>query len=141
MRNRMLVAAIVAAAVTALGCGAGSDEDAATPAPTSAPADDSLASAAAAAGIPPTPSPEDWAAYISALKDINPDIVGDKDEKTIIDRGRSQCQSIGNGEADEAKLVQLTNLRFSAPGYPDGFGEETATQILAVVRQYICPDF
>lgn len=92
-------------------------------------------------GIPPTPSAEDQAAYIAALNAIDPAIVGDKDEARIVGRGRDQCSSVRESPDDQAKLIDLTNRRFTAPDHPDGFGPEKAAQILAVVRQYICPTY
>ena len=97
--------------------------------------------AAAANGIPPAPDAATTAAYIAALKAIDPDIVGDKDDKTIVNRGRDQCGSVAQTPNDQAKLVELTNKRFTAPGHPNGFGTDKATQILAVVRQHICPTY
>ncbi|MFF5228452.1 hypothetical protein [Dactylosporangium sp. NPDC000521] len=97
--------------------------------------------AAADNGIPPTPGPDAWKAYIAALKAIDPDIVGNKDEKTIIDRGRSQCTSVRETPNDQAKLIELTNRRFTSPSHPNGFGDEKSTKILTVVRQYICPTY
>lgn len=97
--------------------------------------------AAAENGIPPTPNPEAWKAYIDALRAIDPDIVGKKDESTIVDRGRSQCTSVKDPRNDQAKLIELTNRRFTSPSHPQGFGDEKSTQILAAVRKYICPTY
>ncbi|WP_018223883.1 hypothetical protein [Salinispora pacifica] len=89
----------------------------------------------------PMPDKESWDAYIAALKEIDPAIVGTKDERTLISRGRSQCGSVKQWPDDQSKLVELTNLRFTAPGYSEGFGEAKAEKILAVVRTYICPTY
>ncbi|WP_025620341.1 hypothetical protein [Salinispora cortesiana] len=91
--------------------------------------------------IPPEPDKESWDAYIAELKEIDPAIVGTKDERTLISRGRSQCGSVKQWPDDQSKLVELTNLRFTAPGYSEGFGEAKAEKILAVVRTYICPTY
>lgn len=118
-------------AVTVLG----SEEE--TPTASSSPG--SVASAAAAAGIPPEPDQKTWAAYIADLKKIDLAIVDD--EEQAVDRGRNQCSSIKDFPADEAKLVDLTNQRFTAPGHPDGFGKAKATKILAAVRKHLCPTY
>ncbi|WP_223874414.1 hypothetical protein [Salinispora mooreana] len=89
----------------------------------------------------PMPDKESWDAYIAALKEIDPAIVGTKDERALISRGRSQCDSVKNRPDDHSGLVESTNRRFTAPDYPDGFGEAKAEKILAVVRTYICPTY
>lgn len=116
--------------------GIGSDDK-----PGAAPPAGDTTSAVAAGGIPPTPGPDAWAAYIKALKAIDPAIVGDKDEKTIVNRGRDQCSSVKEWPNDQAKLIDLTNRRFTAPGHPDGFGKAKAEAILAAVREHICPTY
>lgn len=103
--------------------------------------DSAAAPAATSDRIPPAPDAATTAAYIAALRAIDPDIVGDKDERTIVNRGRDQCGSVKDSPTDQAKLVELTNKRFTSPKHPEGFGAEKATQILAVVRQHICPTY
>src|SRR5690606_2426402 len=44
--------------------------------------------------LPPNPAPAEWKAYIAALHDIDPDIIGTKSEQIMVDRGRNQCVSI-----------------------------------------------
>lgn len=92
-------------------------------------------------GIPPTPDKATQDAYIAALKAIDPDIVGDKDPKSIVNRGRDQCGAIKEWPDDEAKLIESTNRRFTSPSHPEGFGPEKAKRILAVVREHICPAY
>jgi hypothetical protein len=132
-RHFLVTVALVGALA---GCGGGdNDQDTAAasePAATSAAAD--------VPGIPPAPDAETQTAYIAALRAIDPDIVGDKDPKTIVNRGRDQCSSIP-GNQDEAKLVDLTNKRFTSPDHPDGFGDAKSKRILATVRKYICPSY
>lgn len=89
---------------------------------------------------PPTPNAMNWAAFIVALKKIDPDIVHGKEEKAV-DRGRNQCRSIKDDPDDQARLIDLTNRRFTSPDHPDGFGQAKAAQILEAVRQYICPTY
>lgn len=89
--------------------------------------------------LPPNPAPAEWKAYIAALNDIDPDIIGTKSEQTMVDRGRNQCVSIRLHPDDMKELVRSVNYRFTAPGYPGGFGDEKSEAILAAVRKYICP--
>lgn len=108
------------------------------------PATDNAASSSAPSPIdtpaaPASPDAATTAAYLAALTEIAPDIVGKKDSRTLVNRGRSQCDSIRQWPNDEARLVDLANKRFTAPGHPDGFGEAKARKILDVVKEYICP--
>ncbi|MEV4672797.1 hypothetical protein AB0K34_14165 [Actinomadura sp. NPDC049382] len=112
----------------------------AAPSPSaSAPSPRSTSSAGALAGIPPKPSPQNRAAFLAALNRIDPDIIGDKDPDLIVDRGRNQCSSVKNRPDDQAYLIRTTNIRFTAPGHPGGFGEAKAARILKAVRKYLCP--
>lgn len=106
---------------------------------TSAPS--AVLSPPAVEGVPPVPGPAAWAAFIAELNAIDPDIVGRKDEEALIDRGRNQCSSVHAYPNDQARLVALTNQRFTAPGHPQGFGEAKASRILAAVRKHICPTY
>lgn len=147
--TRRQLAAIITAlcsALLAIACSSGggevAEEKPAAPAATATTAAASGdASAKGRAGIPPAPHANTQAAYIAALKNIDPDIVGDKDPKIIVDRGRSQCAAISNFPNDRAKLLEQTNTRFSAPGRPKGFGLQAAAKILDVVHQHLCPTY
>ncbi|GAA4475065.1 hypothetical protein [Phytohabitans houttuyneae] len=99
--------------------------------------------AAAAGGVPPEPDQKTWDAYIADLNAISPLIVGGdkrKDEEKAVDRGRDQCANVADG-FDDQKLVDLVIQRFTSPARPDGFDRSTATRILLVVRQHICPSY
>lgn len=98
-----------------------------------------VSSSTPVANIPPKPDTATRAAYLADLKAIDTKIIGDKDEEIIVDRGRSQCTSIKEWPNDRAKLVDLTNKRFTAPGYPNGFGTVKAGKILDVVHKRLCP--
>lgn len=104
-----------------------------------APRSTGTSSAGALAGIPPKPSPQNRAAFLAALNRIDPDIIGNKDPDRIIGRGRDQCSSVKNRPDDQAYLVRTTNIRFTAPDHPGGFGEARAALILKAVRRYLCP--
>ncbi|GLH94886.1 hypothetical protein [Phytohabitans aurantiacus] len=128
--------------LAAIGAAMSSSSDKDAQGTTAAAASESPAAAAAVdAGIPPAPDAATTTAYITALKKIDPAIVGDKDPKTIVNRGRDQCGSIKEHPDDEQRLVDLTNKRFTAPGHPNGFGEVKAKKILAAVRTHICPTY
>jgi hypothetical protein len=101
-------------------------------------AQSAVASAEAEIGIPPKPDAAGADAYIAALTAIDPDIVHGKPDKAV-SRGRNQCSSIKDSPNDQAKLVRLTNTRFTSPDHPDGFGEAKAGRILEAVRTHLCP--
>ncbi|MEU9972333.1 hypothetical protein [Streptomyces sp. NPDC051014] len=101
--------------------------------------DEQRASAAAAAGLPPTPTRATRAAYLADLAGINPDIVHGKPD-TVVDRGLNQCSAY-KSTSDHDQLLKLTNLRFTSPDHPDGFGITTANRILDVVHKRLCPDY
>jgi hypothetical protein len=77
-------------------------------------------------------------AYVADLRRIDPAIVGDGDPRALVDRGRDQCAAIRAAPDDRARLIELTDRRFTAPGHPEGFGAEKAAAILDVVRERIC---
>ena len=130
MRARHIVV-VVAALVMLTGCGGGTE-----------PADGKAVAEAPAAdtGIPPEPDAATAEKYIAALKQIDPEIVGD-DATKVISRGRNECGTVKSHPDDEQVLVKSTNQRFTSPDKPDGFGTQKATKILAVVRQYLCPSY
>ncbi|WP_433719833.1 hypothetical protein ACQP2Y_33445 [Actinoplanes sp. CA-051413] len=92
-------------------------------------------------GMPPPPDRATAEAYVADLRQIDAAIVGDGDIRRLVDRGLNQCASVKEWPDDQAKLVALTNQRFTAPDHPDGFGEATAARILEVVRKRICPAY
>lgn len=81
------------------------------------------------------------AAYIADLRAVDPDIIGKKDEATIVNRGRDQCSSIKSYPEDRAELVQLTSKRFASPNHPEGFGLTVAAMILNLVHQRLGPTY
>lgn len=100
-----------------------------------------MSSAAASAGIPPKPDEATAKAYLADLRAIDPAIVDEGNTDKAISRGRSQCSSVKEFPTDQAKLVDLTNKRFTAPDHSDGFGLEKAERILAAVRKHLCPTY
>jgi hypothetical protein len=90
-------------------------------------------------GAPPPPDRATAEAYVADLRRIDPAIVGAGDIRALVDRGREQCAAIREFPDDRARLVELTEQRFTAPGHPDGFGAAKAAAILDVVRARICP--
>jgi hypothetical protein len=131
-----LGAALLAATLTACGSTDTSSKTSSSP---TAVTPDQRASIAAAAGIPPEPTAAVRAKYLDDLSTIDPDIVHGKPD-TAVDRGRNQCSSIKQG-MKQAKLVELTDYRFSSPTHPNGHGTATAAKILDVVHTRLCPDF
>jgi hypothetical protein len=57
-----------------------------------------------------------------------------------VDRGPGPVPE-HQGLPDRAKLVDLTNKRFTAVGHPDGFGATKAAKILDVVHKRLCPSY
>ncbi len=93
------------------------------------------------AGIPPRPDAATEAAYLAALGEIEPDLVRNKERGKAVDRGRNQCSSVKSWPDDRARLVKLTQQRFSSASHPDGYGAEKSGRVLDVVRKYLCPGF
>lgn len=89
---------------------------------------------------PATPDPATHRAYISALAAIDPDIVHGEDDKAVR-RGHNQCVSIKEHSGDRARLVDLTQQRFTSPNHPEGFGPEKSALILNAVHQHLCPTY
>jgi uncharacterized protein DUF732 len=104
-----------------------------TPAPTA------NADAVDPAAPPPKPDAANEAAYLAALKRISPELVAGHDEATMVNRGRDVCTSVQQWPDDNSKLLRSANQRFTSPLHPEGFGDATASKILAAVRTYICP--
>jgi hypothetical protein len=96
--------------------------------------------AEAAAGIPPKPDAATKQSYIMELVAIDPDIVHGKEDKAV-SRGRDQCSGVKKWPSDQARLVDLTQKRFTSPDHPEGFGPDKSAQILAAVRKYLCPTY
>ncbi|BAL89702.1 hypothetical protein AMIS_44820 [Actinoplanes missouriensis 431] len=143
MRPRRLWegAIIVLAAGLLTACGGPEDEEApATAAVDAAAATEADQRAQEQAAIPPKPDEDTAAAYIAALKAINPEITKDREPERLVDRGRDQCATIKTFPNEPEKVVMYTNMRFTSPGHPDGFGKATAKQINAVIVEHLCPD-
>ncbi|MFE2936677.1 hypothetical protein [Streptomyces sp. NPDC059278] len=139
MRTRTAAAAIAASLIVTLtACGSSDDNSKVKEQPSVSAKD--RAAARGAAGLPPEPDAATTTAYIKALNAIDADIVHGKTEKAV-DRGLNTCSSVKSSPKDQAKLVDLTNQRFSSPNHPDGHGATTAERILKAVRTHLCPDF
>ncbi|MFD3902985.1 hypothetical protein HXS80_20565 [Streptomyces sp. CB04723] len=103
-RTTVLPAALLAAAALALtACSAEEDKAApasaaSAPAAQEQPADDAdsgeSSDAEKAAGIPDAPTGADRAAYLAAIKAVDPAIV--EDEEKAIDAGRNQCSHLAS---------------------------------------------
>lgn len=132
----------VVTALTILGLAGCGGQPASEPAPstTQSSTSDPIVSSAAA-GIPPKPDEATAQAYLADLRAIDPAIVDEDNPSKTINRGRDQCSSVKTSPSDQAKLIDLTNKRFTAPGHSDGFGLEKAERILATVRKHICPTY
>ena len=137
--TRPALAAIILTAYITIAAGCGATDDTGQPSPSPA-ASLNYAAAESAAGIPPEPDAAARRAYLEALRAIDPAIVGTKEDRAVT-RGRDQCSSIAGAAVDHAKLVALTNQRFTAPDHPDGFGTAAAERILTAVHTHLCPAY
>ncbi|MGW6912632.1 hypothetical protein ACWGB8_02225 [Kitasatospora sp. NPDC054939] len=90
------------------------------------------------AGLPAKPNADLTAKVVTALEAIDPAIVGGKPEQAV-DRARNQCQAMYQFPKDRAKLVELTQQRFTSPEHPQGFGPEKSEKILEALRATLCP--
>lgn len=134
---RLTSTAVVGIALVVLATACGAQPAAHSPSPS---ATFDIESAESAAGIPPKPDAATKQVYISELIAIDPDIVHGKEDKAV-NRGRDQCSSVKEWPNDQAKLVDLTQKRFTSPDHPEGFGPDKSAQILTVVRKYLCPTY
>ncbi|MGW9385392.1 hypothetical protein [Streptomyces globisporus] len=141
-RTTALPAALLAAALLALtACSPEDDKTApapaaSTPAAQEQPADDAdsgeSSDAERAAGIPDAPTGADRAAYLAAIKAVDPRIV--EDEEKAIDAGRNQCSSLtGGGD----KVDWLAAQRFGNDARP--LTDAQGKQLNAALRATLCP--
>ncbi|MGW1151984.1 hypothetical protein ACWD45_11985 [Streptomyces rubiginosohelvolus] len=141
-RTTALPAALLAAALLALTACSPEDDKAApapaasTPAAQEQPADDAdsgeSSDAERAAGIPDAPTGADRAAYLAAIKAVDPRIV--EDEEKAIDAGRNQCSSLtGGGD----KVDWLAAQRFGNDARP--LTDAQGAQLNAALRATLCP--
>ena len=142
MRTRLLTTALSAALLLTLtACGTSdSSSDAQQSSTPPELTDEQRASIREAAGLPPTPNPADWAAYIKALDALDPDIVHGKEEKAV-SRGIDTCSAFKRYPDDTAQQVKVTGQRFTSPTHPEGRDQATAEKILDAAHKHICPTY
>lgn len=90
------------------------------------------------AGLAPAPDAGDAKGFISALREIDPDIVTGASAEAVVERGRAHCTQLYN-EKSQSELIAGANTRFATNEHPDGFGTAKGKMISDVVRKYICP--
>jgi hypothetical protein len=140
------VTATLVLAITSTACsGDSTDETSATPkaslsTSTGELSEDQKADIREANGLPPTPSPAEWAAYIKALDAVDPDIVHGKEDKAI-SRGIDTCSTFKRYPGDTAQQIKATRQRFTSPTHPEGRTAETAQLILDAAHTHICPNY
>ncbi|WP_326678523.1 hypothetical protein [Streptomyces sp. NBC_01237] len=133
-----LLAASAAALLVLTACSA--EEDKAAPSPkakTSAPAAETTdpgksSDAEKSAGIPDAPTGADRAAYLAAIKAIDPAIV--EDEEKAIDAGRNQCSHLAS---PSGKSDWLAAQRFGNDARP--LTDAQGKQLNAALRKTLCP--
>lgn len=84
------------------------------------------------AGIPDAPTGADRAAYLAAIKAVDPSIV--KDEEKAIDAGRNQCSHLA---APNDKSDWLAAQRFGNDARP--LTDAQGKQLNAALRKILCP--
>ncbi|WP_327258561.1 hypothetical protein [Streptomyces sp. NBC_01240] len=100
----------------------------------SAPADTGKSGTAEkAAGIPDAPTGADRAAYLAAIKAVDPRIA--EDEEKAIDAGRNQCSSLAGGGA---KVDWLAAQRLGNDARP--LTDAQGKQLNTALRETLCPE-
>ncbi|MER7697025.1 hypothetical protein [Streptomyces sp. NPDC096095] len=142
-RTTILPAALLAAALFALtACGTEPEPDAPAAGPSaSAPAAEQTteeadtgksSDAEKSAGIPDAPTGADRAAYLAAIKAVDPRIV--EDEEKAIDAGRNQCSHLA---APNDKSDWLAAQRFGNDARP--LTDAQGKALNAALRATLCP--
>lgn len=133
MRTRLAAAALAAAALLTLAaCNDTDDDSAKAPAPPKTPTAVDTASIEASLGIPPKPTGAKRAAYLAAVKAVDPNLSG-SDER-IVNAGRDQCQTLNNGGATPDHLAAE---RFGTGDHP--LTDEQGKALNAALRATLCP--
>ncbi|MFC9619522.1 hypothetical protein ACFTXM_05865 [Streptomyces sp. NPDC056930] len=123
-------ALLAAAALLSLAACSTEQKDVTKPAPEATAVDHSAAEKAA--GIPPAPTGADRAAYLAAIKAVDPRIV--EDEEKAIDAGRNQCASLANpNDKDNWAAAQ----RFGNDTRP--LTDAQGKQLNEALRKTLCP--
>ncbi|KOY50429.1 MULTISPECIES: hypothetical protein [unclassified Streptomyces] len=133
----VLVAATLAASLTA--CGDSSDDKAAPSTPPTAtttapkPAQSATASAGKPVnGIPPKPTGAEREAYLAAIKAVAPNAAADPDK--AIDAGRNQCSALNGGAQN---VDHSAAQRFGNDAHPLTDGQGKAINV--ALRATMCP--
>jgi hypothetical protein len=133
MHTRIAAAALAAAAaLLSLAACNGSDDDSKAPAPPKTPTAVDTASMEAALGIPPKPSGAKRAAYLAAIKAVDPYLVADPDK--AISHGRDQCMQPNGGVKDPDHLAAE---RFGNDAHP--LTDTQGKALNAALRATLCP--
>ncbi|MGQ4514233.1 hypothetical protein [Streptomyces sp. DW26H14] len=137
MRIRTIATSITAALMLAglTACGSDNSSDAKpSPAPTTASAEPSVdtSSINASLGIPPAPTGAKRAAYLAAIKAVDPALVQKPDR--AIDNGRNQCQALDNGTSGTDHAAAE---RFGTDTHP--ITDTQGKALNAVLRLTLCP--
>ncbi|MGW4305088.1 hypothetical protein [Streptomyces californicus] len=139
-RTAALLAASAAALLALTACSPEEAQTAPAPEPTAPTAQEQPADAESgkssdaekAAGIPDAPTGADRAAYLAAIKAVDPRIV--EDEEKAIDAGRNQCSSLASGGD---KVDWLAAQRFGTDARP--LTDAQGKALNAALRTTLCP--
>lgn len=121
--RKLIVAAGLVAALTAVACGSGESESG------SAAPDVSVPSAAPVKSFTP-----EQVAYLAALKKIDPGLVAN--ESRALSRAESSCQKVKDGDLSRAKLIDQVRQRLS--GGDATIDADQAERALKLMEKHIC---
>lgn len=128
MRTRTILASttLLLATLTACSSSDGSD-DKPTPTPSV-----NQSAAEADAGIPPVPTGAKRAAYLAAVKAVDPTLADDPDK--AIDAGRNQCSALDGGGSNPDHFAAE---RFGNDAHP--LTDDQGKALNAALRVTLCP--
>lgn len=89
---------------------------------------------------PPAPDAANRVGYLSALDDVDTDIVHGKPDQAV-QRGIDTCGTFQQFPGDLDRLIGLAHERFTSPDHPFGFNIGTTKYILQTVHTWLCPDY
>lgn len=136
MRTRLAATAVAAAALLSLAaCSSGGNDDKAAPSSSAtAPTTNAPATTAptTTTSRPAAPNAAVRAAYLAALKAVDPSLAADPDQ--TVEVGRTQCAQL---ESDPETADHVAAQRFSTPGHP--LTDAQGKLIDLALHSTICP--
>ncbi|MFF7192661.1 hypothetical protein ACFZAM_02945 [Streptomyces sp. NPDC008079] len=133
------VAPLIAAALLALTACSSSNDDQPDPIDTAL-SEDILASVGPSASIPPTPTGAHAAAYLSAVRSIDPELADTEmySDGSLILGGLDACQAVALKTPAQAQTEVVTTRLTTADWTAT---PEQADRLIAAARKDICPTY